>query len=157
MLCLRRPRAIYSFKMSGAFARTTPFCKKLRAHQTHWAVSIAPMLRRLTSFYRHWKNMKVPISGHCRYLPLRPKFLLLKLSGLRKHSDVVASDRHPPMGFTSCSPACARASGCSAQPRASGRNIFSPAVTQLLMLRRPTARAHAGRFVRSGAALPGRR
>ena len=50
------------------------------------------------------------------------------------------------MWFPSCSPACARASGCSAQPRASGRNIFAPAVTQLLMLRYPTARAHAGAF-----------
>ena len=43
-------------------------------------------------------------------------------------------------------PAHARASGCSAQPRASGRNIFSPAVTQLLMLRCPAARAQAGAF-----------
>ena len=43
-------------------------------------------------------------------------------------------------------PARARASGCSAQPRASGRNIFSPAVTPLLMLRCPAARARAGAF-----------
>ena len=43
-------------------------------------------------------------------------------------------------------PVCARASGCSAQPRASGRNIFPPAVTSLLMLRRPAARAQAGAF-----------
>lgn len=53
-------------------------------------------------------------------------------------------------------PACVRASVCSAQPRASGRNVFSPTVTQLLMLRRPPARAHAGRFVRSGAAIHSR-
>ena len=56
------------------------------------------------------------------------------------------------MSFPSCSPACARASGCSAQPRASGRNIFSTAVTQLLMLRCPAARPQAGAF-RFGAGL----
>ena len=50
------------------------------------------------------------------------------------------------MKLPSCSPACARASGCSAQPRASGRNIFSPAVTPLLLLRCPAARAQAGAF-----------
>jgi len=49
-------------------------------------------------------------------------------------------------------PAHCRASGCSAQPRASGRNIFSPAVTSLLMLRCPAARTRAGAF-RFGAGL----
>jgi len=48
--------------------------------------------------------------------------------------------------FRPVHPACARASGCSAQPRANRRNIFSPAVTQLLMLRCPAARARAGAF-----------
>ena len=43
-------------------------------------------------------------------------------------------------------PAHTRASGCSAQPRANGRNIFSPAVTPLLMLRCPAARVWAGAF-----------
>jgi hypothetical protein len=43
-------------------------------------------------------------------------------------------------------PVCTRASGCSAQHRAGGRNIFAPAVTQLLMLRCPAARVQAGAF-----------
>jgi hypothetical protein len=43
-------------------------------------------------------------------------------------------------------PARARAYGCSAHPRAVRRNIFAPAVTQLLMLRCPAARAQAGAF-----------
>ena len=43
-------------------------------------------------------------------------------------------------------PVCDRTSGCSAQHRAGGRNIFAPAVTQLLMLRCPAARAQAGAF-----------
>ena len=43
-------------------------------------------------------------------------------------------------------PVCTRASGCSAQHRAGGRNIFAPAVTQLLMLRCPAARAQPGAF-----------
>ena len=43
-------------------------------------------------------------------------------------------------------PVCDRAFGCSAQHRAGGRNIFAPAVTQLLMLRRPPARAQPGAF-----------
>ncbi len=41
--------------------------------------------------------------------------------------------------FPCVHPGCTRASGCSAQHRASGRNIFASAVTQLLMLRRPAA------------------
>ena len=48
--------------------------------------------------------------------------------------------------FRCVHPACVRASGCSAQHRASGRNIFAPAVTQLLMLRCPAARTQAGAF-----------
>lgn len=52
-------------------------------------------------------------------------------------------------------PAHARASGCSAQPRASGRNIFSPAVTPLLMLRCPAARAWAGAFREERVCSPG--
>ena len=51
-------------------------------------------------------------------------------------------------------PAHTRASGCSAQPRASGRNIFSPAVTPLLMLRCPAARARAGAFREERACSP---
>src|SRR6266446_5662290 len=35
-----------------------------------------------------------------------------------------APDRHPPMWFSSCLLACARASGCSAQPRAGRRRWF---------------------------------
>ena len=54
--------------------------------------------------------------------------------------------------FRRVHPVHARASGCSAQPRASGRNIFSPAVTPLLMLRYPAARARTGAF-RFGAGL----
>jgi len=41
---------------------------------------------------------------------------------------------------------CTRASGCSAQHRAGGRNIFAPAVTQLLMLRCPAAQVQTGAF-----------
>jgi hypothetical protein len=48
--------------------------------------------------------------------------------------------------FNCVHPICTRASGCSAQHRAGGRNIFAPAVTQLLMLRRPAARAQTGAF-----------
>ena len=88
--------------------------------------------------------------GKNSFKPALLAFLLALLLGairLRKsaHRRVPLS-RHPPMWFPSCSPACARASGCSAQPRASGRNIFSPAVTSLLMLRCPAARARAGAF-----------
>jgi RadC-like JAB domain len=43
-------------------------------------------------------------------------------------------------------PAHTHASGCSAQHRAGGCNIFAPAVTQLLMLRCPAARVQAGAF-----------
>lgn len=43
-------------------------------------------------------------------------------------------------------PVCTRASGCSAQHRAGDRNIFAIAVTQLLMLRCPAARAQPGAF-----------
>jgi len=52
-------------------------------------------------------------------------------------------------------PARARVSGCSAQPRASGQNIFSPAVTPLLVLRRPAARARAGAFREERVCSPG--
>jgi hypothetical protein len=48
--------------------------------------------------------------------------------------------------FRCVHPVHTRASGCSAQPRASGRNTFSPAVTPLLMLRCPAARVWAGAF-----------
>jgi len=48
--------------------------------------------------------------------------------------------------FRCVHPACTRASGCSAQHRAGSRNIFAPAVTQLLMLRCPAAWAQAGAF-----------
>jgi len=48
--------------------------------------------------------------------------------------------------FNCVHPVCTRASGCSAQHRAGGRNIFAPAVTQLLMLRCPAARAQTGAF-----------
>ncbi len=49
-------------------------------------------------------------------------------------------------GIRCVHPARARASGCSAQHRAGRRNIFAPAVTQLLMLRCPAARAQTGAF-----------
>ena len=65
---------------------------------------------------------------------------------------------HPPMWFLSCSPACARASGCSAQPRAGrrrGEGGFAPAVTRLLMLRCPAARAQAGAFRPERSCSPG--
>ena len=52
-------------------------------------------------------------------------------------------------------PVRSRASGCSAQPRASGRNIFSPAVTLLLMLRCPAARAWTGAFREERVCSPG--
>lgn len=48
--------------------------------------------------------------------------------------------------FRRVHPVCTRASGCSAQHRAGGHNIFAPAVTQLLMLRCPAARVQAGAF-----------
>jgi hypothetical protein len=48
--------------------------------------------------------------------------------------------------FRRVHPVCTRASGCSAQHRAGGRNIFAPAVTQLLMLRCPAARMQTGAF-----------
>jgi len=48
--------------------------------------------------------------------------------------------------FRCVHPVCTRASGCSAQHRAGGRNIFAPAVTQLLMPRCPAARAQPGAF-----------
>jgi hypothetical protein len=48
--------------------------------------------------------------------------------------------------FRRVHPARTRASGCSAQPRVDSRNIFAPAVTQLLMLRCPAARAQTGAF-----------
>jgi hypothetical protein len=51
-------------------------------------------------------------------------------------------------------PVRARASGCSAQHRASGRNILAPAVTQLLMLRRPAARAQTGAFCQERSCSP---
>jgi hypothetical protein len=41
-------------------------------------------------------------------------------------------------------PAHTRASGCSAQPRASGHNILASDVTRLLMLRCPAAQTRAG-------------
>ncbi|MEQ1887490.1 MAG: hypothetical protein ABL967_20705, partial [Bryobacteraceae bacterium] len=52
-------------------------------------------------------------------------------------------------------PVCTRASGCSAQSRAIGRNIFAPAVTSLLMLRCPAARAQAGAFREERVSSPG--
>jgi DNA repair protein RadC len=58
--------------------------------------------------------------------------------------------------FRCVHPVCTRASGCSAQHRAGGRNIFAPPVTQLLMLRCPAAWHSRVRFVRSGPALSGR-
>ena len=57
--------------------------------------------------------------------------------------------------FRCVHPAHTRASGCSAQPRASGRSIFSPAVTPLLMLRCPAARARAGAFREERVCSPG--
>jgi hypothetical protein len=57
--------------------------------------------------------------------------------------------------FRGVHPANARASGCSAQPRASGRNIFSPAVTSLLMLRCPSAQTRAGAFRFGAGCSPG--
>ena len=66
--------------------------------------------------------------GKNSFKPALLAFLLALLLGairLRKsaHRRVPLS-RHPPMWFPSCSPACARASGCSAQPRAGRRRRF---------------------------------
>ncbi len=48
--------------------------------------------------------------------------------------------------FRCVHPVRTRASGCSAQHRAGGPNIFASSVTQLLMLRCPAARAQTGAF-----------
>jgi RadC-like JAB domain-containing protein len=67
-------------------------------------------------------------------VPCRLDVSYAALSGIRR------------CGFRFVHPICTRAFGCSAQPRAGGRNIFAPAVTQLLMLRCPAARAQTGAF-----------
>ena len=70
--------------------------------------------------------MKIGAESECRFAR--------HLSGIRR------------CGFRRVHPVCTRASGCSAQHRAGGRNIFAPAVTQLLMLRCPAARVQTGAF-----------